>query len=90
MKCFTANDKYGGMPPQIFGLNKLRSLAMTGQAIRFVPREIGWLTRLSKLLLNDNPYLEEVSGDIGQCDLSGIFRLRGFFDFLSYSCCAFY
>ena len=64
-------DRYGGVPPQIFSLYKLRTLVMASQAIRFVPREINWLNRLSKLLLNDNPLLEELSADVGHCPLKG-------------------
>jgi len=71
-------DKYGGIPPQVFSLVRLRTLSLGCQAIRFVPSEIKRLPRLTILVLADNPFLEVVSGEVGQCSgqLSTLFTYK--------------
>lgn len=61
------DDKYGGFPPQIFSLFRLKTLNLSGQAVRLVPSDIKYLPRLNILILSDNPFLEVVSGEAGQC-----------------------
>ena len=65
----TAEDEYGGFPPQIFSLHGLRHLELCNSAVRHVPDAIRHIRCLSRLQLDFCPLLESISPQAGVLSL---------------------
>jgi Leucine-rich repeat (LRR) protein len=60
----TEQASFGAIPPVIFTLKNLKSLNLSYQGITKVPDEIGELTELEELILDECVLLETISGRI--------------------------
>ena len=61
----------GGIPPQIFACRNLRTLVLRCQGIRSIPDDISRLRRLGRLIIDSNPCLEAISGEVGKLPIKG-------------------